>query len=219
MTRDSMSPVIEDQPRREGRLIERGKYAHLFSEYAADEQLVADFWNAQGCSVSRLDTEHKRNPDFVLYFSNGAVALCEVKSFGGPDTGGSDYGFPFDPYYRVSNALYAGIAQLTEYEEFPNAFRILFFVNHNETLRFDSLVRLLDGEWDPFQKTFLDRESERTASAKAKRRKVDLYLWLRDTANSSSEYPSQHWGNPDRVGEICAAMRLDPGQIRLIQAA
>jgi hypothetical protein len=106
--------------------VERGRYAHLFSEYADDERAVVDFWNSRGCSVTRLDSEDKRNPDFLLTFPNGSIALCEVKSFGGPVTGDSDYKLQFDPYHRISNALYSGISQLTEYDGAPDAFRILF---------------------------------------------------------------------------------------------
>jgi hypothetical protein len=208
-----------DQQKREAQTSERGRYAHLFSEYFHDEQLVMDFLNSKGCSVSRLDTENRRNPDFMIYFANGSVAICEVKSFGGVETGDSDYNLPFDPYHRISNALYTGIAQLIEYKHAPEAFRILFFVNHNETLRFDSLVKLLDGEWDPLRKQFLDKPNEATRAARSKRRTVDLYLWLRNTAQSSSEFPSQHWGSLERIDEICAAMQLNPGRISLIQAA
>jgi hypothetical protein len=61
----------------------RGPYAHLFSEYEADESIVGQYWESIGGSVERLDSQNKRNPDFLIRFANGALALCEVKSFGG----------------------------------------------------------------------------------------------------------------------------------------
>jgi hypothetical protein len=214
-----MPQAIERLPIRARAVVRRGVYAHLFSEYAADENMVASYWNAQGCSIERLDTETKKNPDFLITFRNGMRAICEVKSFGGPETGASDYGLEYDPNQRLSNALYSGIAQLTNYEQAGHAFRVLFFVNHNENLTFHSLVRMLDGEWDPLALKFRDEPNAASIDARLQRRKVDLYLWIRDTANSSSESPSQHWGNLDRVGELYSSMQQNPSQIRVIQAA
>jgi hypothetical protein len=197
----------------------RGPYAHLFSEYEADESIVGQYWESIGGSVERLDAENKRNPDFLIRFANGALALCEVKSFGGPETGQSDYSLAYPPDLRISNALYTGIRQLLEYETDEAVYRILFFVNHNDKLKFDSLVKMLDGEWDPIKRRFLDTPNDASLGARIERKKIDLYLWLRDTPASSAESPSQRWGRLDRVNEICNAMRLNPKQIRLIPAA
>ena len=197
----------------------RGPYAHLFSEYEADENVVARYWESIGGSVERLDLEDKRSPDFLIRFANGAAALCEVKSFGGPETGASDYSLAYAPDLRISNALYTGIRQLLEYETEEEVYRILFFVNHSDKLKFDSLVKLLDGEWDPIKDAFLDAPNQASSEARIERKKIDLYLWLRDTPASSAESPSQRWGRLDRLSEICNAMRLNPKQIRLIPAA
>jgi hypothetical protein len=120
---------------------------------------------------------------------------------------------------RISNALYAGIAQLREYSFQEDVYRILFFINHNDRLKFESLVKLLDDEWDPIHKKFVSEPNRWSSAARMKRKEIDLYLWLRDTPASSAEYPSQHWGRVDRIGDICNAMQLNPTQIRLIQAA
>jgi hypothetical protein len=181
--------------------------------------MVENYWKAMGCTITRLDSENKRNPDFLIRFNNGAQALCEVKSFGGPNTGNSDYALAFDPYIRISNALYTGIAQLLEFQEASDPFRILFFVNHNDNLKFDSLAKLLDGEWDPIRKQFADAANDVSLRARVDRKKVDLYLWLRDTPASSAKSPSQCWGRLDRVNEISSEMRLNPKVIRLIPAA
>ena len=142
-----------------------------------------------------------------------------MKSFGGPQTGASDYSLAYSPEVRISNALYTGIRQLLEYEIANDVYRILFFVNHNDTLKFDSFRKMLDGEWDPLKRTFVDLPNEWSLRARSERKQVDLYLWLRDTQASSAESPSQRWGRVDRVSEICDAMQLNPKQISLIQAA
>ncbi len=198
---------------------QRGRYAHLFSEYEVDETAVAQYWKSMGCAIDRLDIHNKRNPDFLLRFANGALALCEVKSFGGPETGASDYSLDYPEEQRISNALYAGISQLLEYEAKKDIYRILFFVNHNAKLRFDALAKMLDGEWDPIKRKFLEEPNKWSSDARNRRKSIDLYLWLRDTPASSAESPSQLWGRLDRVGEICEAMRLNPKQLRLIPAA
>ena len=197
----------------------RGPYAHLFSEYEVDEESVIQYWESLGCSVERLDSQDKRNPDFLLRFANGGRAICEVKSFGGPETGTSDYSLAYSPDLRISNALYTGIRQLLEYEIASDVYRILFFVNHNDKLNFDSFRKMLDGEWDPLKRKFVDPPNEWSLRSRAQRKQIDLYLWLRDTPASSAESPSQRWGRVDRVSEICDAMQLNPKQISLIQAA
>ena len=197
----------------------RGSCAHLFSEYEIDEKSVIQYWESLGCTVERLDSQDKRNPDFLLKFANGGRAICEVKSFGGPETGTSDYSLAYSADLRISNALYTGIRQLLECEVDGDVYRILFFVNHNDKLKFDSFRKMLDGEWDPLKREFVNIPNEWSLRARAERKQIDLYLWLRDTPASSAEVPSQRWGRVDRVSEICDAMQLNPKQIRLIQAA
>jgi hypothetical protein len=157
---------------------ERGRYAHLFGEVTADEDLVADFWRSLGVEVKRFagsEEVNSRHADFELYLQGQRLGLCEVKSL---DRAG--HGVIADRR-RVSNAVYSAARLLTESNPEHEGMNVLVLVDRQGSAAIGELDEIVSGEWNPLTGGLGGTPRFIRDMAKV----IDMYLWMEATRDGS----------------------------------
>ena len=157
---------------------ERGRYAHLFGEVTADEDLVADFWRSLGVEVKRFAGSEKvnsRRADFELYLQGQRLGLCEVKSLSP-----ANHGVPADRW-RVSNAVYSAARLLKESNPEHEGMNVLALVDRQGSAVIDELDEITSGEWNPLTGELGGTPRFIRDMAKV----IDMYLWMKATRDGS----------------------------------
>ena len=208
---------------------ERGKYAHLFGEATLDEELSARFLRDKGFEVHRVNEDRlSKTPDFRLLSQGKLVAYCEVKTFErdvwidkmldsvcpGELTGGVRN----DPIYnRIANAIHMASKQLVSMNPDHEALNILVLVNRDKQAKYQDLVSVTTGKWDPLagihDKTHVQFSEGRIREEKYK---IDLYVWLDTLKEGQPELRGYFFGNYGNRPKACSLFGIDAEAVKSV---
>ncbi|MGC9225088.1 MAG: hypothetical protein ACP5E2_14305 [Terracidiphilus sp.] len=212
----------------------RGVHAHRFSKLSSDEALMLDYWRRKGFearSFPKNEMRDMKTPDFRLSQAGREVALCEVKSFQRDtwleehmrDAGSGELvgGLRSDPIYnRISNAVHTAAKQFTSVNSDHKLLNFLVLVNHDTSAKYQDLVSVLTGYWDPlhgvYEQTHTQFSEGRIRNEKTQ---IDLYLWLNIHKDGTLSKESLFFGNPETRLSVCELIGINPMKIKDILPA
>ena len=209
----------------------RGVHAYRFSKLSSDEALILGYWQGKGFEVgsfSKNEMRDMKTPDFRLSRGGAEVALCEVKSFLRDEwledqlkqvaPGELAGGLRSDPIYnRISNAVHTAAKQFASAISDHTLYNFLVLVNHDTSAKYQDLVSILTGYWDPlhgiFDRTHMQFSEGRIRDEKMK---IDLYVWLNIRRDGTLGPESLFFGNVETRPAVCELLGVNPAQVKNI---
>jgi hypothetical protein len=208
---------------------ERGKYAHRFGEVQRDEELAARYVAERGFQVSRVEEDRfAKTPDFRLLKDGHLVAYCEVKTFerdvwldkmlAEAQPGSLAGGLRSDPIYnRISNAIHTAARQLVSANPNHDALNALVIVNRDKPARYQDLVSVITGKWDPLAGIH-DKTHEQYSEGRISKEKyeIDLYIWLDANKDDLPKVRGYFFGNFENRSRVCSLFGVDQDAVKTV---
>jgi hypothetical protein len=212
----------------------RGVHASRFSKLSSDEALILGYWQGKGFGVGSFSKNEMRDlktPDFRLSQGGADVAVCEVKSFQ-KDTwleeqikkapaGELAGGLRADPVYnRISNSVHTAAQQFESVNPDHELLNFLVLVNHDTGAKYEDLVSILTGYWDPLRGIF-DRTHMQFSEGRIRQEKkrIDLYVWMDIRTDGSLGKEFLFFGNLETRSSVCDLLGIDPARVKDIPPA
>jgi hypothetical protein len=208
---------------------ERGKYAHRFGEIPRDEELAAQFLRDKGFEVESIDKDRfAKTPDFRLFKKGKFVGYCEIKTFerdiwldkmlatAGP--GELAGGVKNDPVpNRISNAIHTAAKQLMSVNQNHDALNILILVNRDKQSKYQDLVSVITGKWDPLAGIH-DRTHEQFSEGRIQKDKydIDLYIWLNVNKSETPKVGGFFFGCYEKRSDACSLFGINPDVVKTV---
>jgi hypothetical protein len=123
-----------------------------------------------------------------------------------------------DPIYnRIANAIHTASKQLVSMNPDHEALNILVLVNRDKQTKYQDLVSVTTGKWDPLagihDKTHGQFSEGRIREEKYK---IDLYVWLDALKEGQPELRGYFFGNYQNRPKVCSLFGIDAEAVKSV---